>query len=64
MELKFDDAARTWSRVTANKEMPPDAKLEGQLQEIDLQIRGGKQYGAAAGTASENSESKLAAGFQ
>jgi hypothetical protein len=54
---KHDDAARTWSRLSKNTDMPPDAKLEASLQEIDLQIRAGKeqkgQYSTAAVAASE-----------
>lgn len=49
---KFDDAARTWSRVARNAAMPPDARLEAALQEIDLQIRS-KQYPGAAASAAE-----------
>jgi hypothetical protein len=49
---KYDDAARTWSRASKNNNLPPDARLEAALQEIDLQIRG-KAYSAAATTAAE-----------
>jgi hypothetical protein len=49
---KFDDAARAWGRVSKNANMPPDAKLEAAIQEIDLQIRG-KAYSAAATAAAE-----------
>lgn len=49
---RYDDAARTWGRLAKNIDMPPDAKLEASLQEIDLNIRG-KQYAAAAGAAGE-----------
>jgi hypothetical protein len=49
---KFDTAATTWGKLAANKEIPPEAKLEAQLQEIDLNIRG-KVYPNAAVTAGE-----------
>ena len=49
---KFDDAARAWGRLSKNPEMPPDARLEAAIQEIDLQIRG-KAYSAAATAAAE-----------
>jgi hypothetical protein len=44
---KVDDAARAWGRVAKNPHMPPDAKLEAGIQEIDFQIRA-KAYSAAA----------------
>ena len=44
---KFDDAARTWRKITENKTMPAEAKLEAALQEIDLYIRGTKYASAA-----------------
>jgi hypothetical protein len=37
---KYDEAARTWGKITTNKDLPPESRLEAQLQEIDLQIRG------------------------
>jgi hypothetical protein len=49
---KYDDAARAWGRLTKNPELPPDAKLEAALQEIDLQIRA-KLYPTAATAAAE-----------
>jgi hypothetical protein len=49
---KYDDASRVWGRLSKNAEMPPDAKLEAALQEIDLQIRG-KTYSVAATAAAE-----------
>ncbi len=49
---KFDDAARMWSRVAKNPNMPPDARAEAALQQIDLQIRS-KQYPAASAAISE-----------
>jgi hypothetical protein len=49
---KFDTAATTWNKITLNKDMPPEAKAEAQLQEIDLQIRGQK-YGPAAANVGE-----------
>jgi hypothetical protein len=49
---KFDDAARTWGRIAKNAEMPPEARLEAAIQEIDLQIRG-KAYSNAAVAAAE-----------
>lgn len=49
---QFDDASRTWGKVGTNKEFPPDARLEAQLQEIDLQIRG-KLYSNAEPAAGE-----------
>lgn len=49
---KFDDAARTWSRLSKNADMPPDAKLEAAIQEVDLQIRS-KAYSAALTSAGE-----------
>lgn len=49
---KFDDAARTWGRLSKNPELPPDAKLEAAIQEIDLQIRS-KAYSAALTSAGE-----------
>jgi len=49
---QFEDASRTWGKAAANKEFPPDARLEAQIQEIDLQIRG-KLYPNAEPTAGE-----------
>ncbi|MBN9122332.1 MAG: hypothetical protein J0I06_24865 [Planctomycetes bacterium] len=49
---KFDEAARAWEKLAANKELPPDAKVEAQLQQIDLNIRG-KVYSNAALAAAE-----------
>jgi hypothetical protein len=49
---KYDDAARTWSRLSKNVDLPPDARLEAAIQEVDLQIRS-KAYSAALTTASE-----------
>ena len=49
---KYDDAARTWGRLAKNPELPPDAKLEAAIQEVDFQIRG-KAYSAAGATAAE-----------
>lgn len=48
----FAAAARTWNRLGGNKELPPDARLEAQIQEIDLQIRG-KLYSNAEPAAAE-----------
>jgi hypothetical protein len=52
---KYDDAARAWNRVAKNPNMPPDAKLEAAIQEIDMQIRSraAAAYSAAATTAGE-----------
>ncbi len=36
---KYDDAATSWEKLRASAELPPDAKLEAGLQEIDLRIR-------------------------
>lgn len=49
---KYDAAAIAWGRVSKNANMPPDAKLEAAMQEIDLQIRS-KAYSAAATGAAE-----------
>ncbi len=49
---KFDDAALTWGRVSKNTNMPPDARVEAAIQEIDLQIRG-KAYSAAVTSCAE-----------
>jgi hypothetical protein len=49
---KFDDAARAWGRVAKNANMPPDARVEAGIQEVDLQVRG-KAYSAAATGAAE-----------
>ncbi len=49
---KFDDASQSWSRMKAIADLPPDAKLEAGLQEVDLQIRS-KAYPNAAVTAAE-----------
>lgn len=49
---KFDDAARAWSRVAKNNNMPPDARAEAALQEIDAQIRA-RQFSPAASAAAE-----------
>jgi hypothetical protein len=49
---KFEDAARTWGRLAKNIDMPPDAKLEASIQEIDLYIRG-KVYAPAIASAGE-----------
>lgn len=48
----FAGAARTWNRLAGNKELPPDARLEAQIQEIDFQIRA-KLYSNAEPTAAE-----------
>jgi hypothetical protein len=51
---KYEDAARTWGRVAKNANMPPDARVEAGIQEIDLQIRtGGAAYSSAATGAAE-----------
>jgi hypothetical protein len=57
---KFDDAAITWARVAKNANMPPDARQEAALQEIDLQIRA-RQYAAAATAAAELAKSAAGA---
>lgn len=44
---KFDDAATSWGRLAAAKDLPAEAKLDAQLQQVDLLIRG-KKYGDAA----------------
>jgi hypothetical protein len=49
---KFEEAARTWAQISKNPNMPPDARLEASLQEVDLQIRGGK-YPIASANAAE-----------
>jgi hypothetical protein len=49
---KYDDAARSWNRLSKNPEIPPDARLEAAIQELDLQIRG-KAYSVAATAAAE-----------
>lgn len=49
---QFDAAARTWKALAANKELPADARLEAQIQEIDLQIRA-KNYSSAEPTAGD-----------
>lgn len=49
---KVEDAAQTWSRLKAVADLPPAAKLEAALQEIDLRIRS-KAYPNAAIAADE-----------
>jgi hypothetical protein len=45
---KFDDAARTWNRLTKKEvELPADLRLAVAMHEIDAQIRT-KQYATAA----------------
>jgi hypothetical protein len=54
---KFDDAARTWNRLTKKEaELPPDLRLEVSMNEIDAQIRS-KQYATAAQAAKALKES-------
>jgi hypothetical protein len=49
---KYDDAAGAWEKLRGVSEMPPDAKLEAGIQEVDLRIRG-KTYPNAAALADE-----------
>lgn len=49
---KFDEAARAWNRLAKSAEMPPEAKTEAAIQEIDLNVRT-KTYGPAAQAAGE-----------
>lgn len=49
---KFDEAAGTWTKLAASKDLPPDARLDAALQEIDLNIRA-KVYAPAAVAAAE-----------
>jgi hypothetical protein len=49
---KFDEAARAWGRLAKSAEMPPEAKTEAVLQEIDLSIRA-KAHSAAGTAAAE-----------
>ena len=49
---RYDDAAHAWGRVSKNANMPPGARLEAAIQEIDCQIRS-KAYSAAATAAAE-----------
>jgi hypothetical protein len=44
---QYEDAARTWNRLSKNANMPPDAKLEAAIQEIDLLIRVKTAYSTA-----------------
>jgi len=44
---KYEDASRAWGRVAKNADIPPDARVEAGIQEIDLQVRG-KAYSVAA----------------
>ena len=44
---KFDEAAKMWSRMAKNTELPPGLRLEASLQEIDTQFRS-KAYSTAA----------------
>jgi hypothetical protein len=48
---KFDEAAKMWSRIATNPELPPDLKLEASIQEIDAQFRSQSYSNAAAGAA-------------
>jgi hypothetical protein len=48
---KFDEAAKMWSRIATNPELPPDMKLEAALQEIDAHFRGQSYSNAAAAAA-------------
>jgi hypothetical protein len=52
---KYEDASRVWGRLAKNPELPPDAKLEAAIQEIDLQIRSKNPatYSAALTAATE-----------
>ena len=49
---KHEDAARSWAKLSKSPDLPPDAKLEAALQEIDLEIRA-KKYSAVLGLTSE-----------
>jgi hypothetical protein len=44
---KFGEAARLWSRLSKNPELPPDLRLEAGIQEIDAQFRSGAYSPAA-----------------
>ncbi len=47
---KYDDAAKTWSRLAKNPELPPDLKLDAGIQEVDSLFRA-KAYSAASSSA-------------
>jgi hypothetical protein len=49
---KFEDASRVWAQLAKNSALPPDARAEAALQQIDLQIRA-KQYPTAGSVAAE-----------
>ncbi|AMV28608.1 hypothetical protein VT84_29660 [Gemmata sp. SH-PL17] len=49
---KYSDAASAWSKLKGAADLPPEAKLEAALQEIDGRIRG-KEYAVAAGAAED-----------
>ncbi|MCS6866378.1 MAG: hypothetical protein RMJ56_12520 [Gemmataceae bacterium] len=50
---QYEDAARTWNRLSKNPNMPPEAKLEAALQEIDLLIRAKTAYSTATTNAAQ-----------
>jgi tetratricopeptide (TPR) repeat protein len=37
---QYAEAAAMWNKLSANKELPADARMEAQIQEIDMHIRG------------------------
>jgi hypothetical protein len=48
---KYDAAALAWGRVAKNPNLPPDARVEAGIQEVDLQIRAKVYSSAATGAA-------------
>lgn len=45
---KFQEAARTWAKLAASKDLPADLKQDAALQEIDALIRGKRAGDASA----------------
>jgi hypothetical protein len=45
---KYEEAAKLWGRLARNPELPPDMKLEANIEEIDSQFRAGAFSTAAS----------------
>jgi hypothetical protein len=53
---KYEEAAKLWSRLARNPELPPDMKLEASIEEIDSQFRA-RAFSTAASLAGELAKS-------
>lgn len=58
---KYDDVAQTWTNLRKGRDLPPDAKLEAGLQELDSQIRA-KAYSNAVIAAADAELQKVTGG--